>query len=303
MYSMRRFGSSDDPWFRVGNIDVSTTIFVTALGVFSMVIWAIEGEFGPIFRNLILISDNSFTGSVLEGQIWRLVTWPVPNEPNFWTIVLLFVFFQLGTQVENLMGRKPFAWYLVGLTLVPAVIVTSVELLTGVQGFAAGLRFVELGVLIAFAAQWPKAQFFFGIPAWAITGAIVALDGLQIIGTRDDYSLVLWFCLIVTALVGFRSFGYAESFPQIPRIPLPASITGTATTQRAPKSSGGGRRRRRKNLRIVPPVNPANDRLAEMEIDALLDQVASEGLDSLTKQQRKRLEEHSKELRRRREQG
>ena len=37
----------------------------------------------------------------------------------------------------------------------------------------------------------------------------------------------------------------------------------------------------------------------DMEIDALLDQVAERGLDSLTKDQRKRLEEHSKRLRKR----
>ncbi len=304
MYSMRRFGSSDDPWFRVGKLDVSTTIFVTALGVLSMFVWAAEGEFGPIFRNLILISQNSITGSVLDAQLWRLITWPIPNEPDFWTIVLLFVFFQLGTQVENLMGRKPFAWFLVALTVVPAVMVTLVEVVTGVNGFAAGLRFVELGVLIAFAAQYPKAPFFFGIPAWGIAAGIVVLDGLQIIGLRDDYSLVMWFCVIITSLVGFRSFGYAESLHQIPKVPLPSSITGSITTSRAARpSASSGRRRGRKNLRIVPPANPARDRLAEMEIDALLDQVASQGLDSLTKQQRKRLEEHSKELRRRREQG
>jgi hypothetical protein len=303
MYSMRRFGSSDDPWFRVGNIDVSTTIFVTALGVLSMVVWAIEGARGPIFRNLILISQNSVTGSVLDGQLWRLVTWPIPNEPDFWTIVLLFVFFQLGTQVENLMGRRPFAWFLVALTVIPAIIVTLVEVVAGVSGLAEGLRFVELGVLIAFAMQYPKAPFFFGIPAWGITAAIVALEGLQIVGLRDDYSLVVWICLIVTAMVGFRSFGYAESLPQIPKVPLPASLTGSIATSRASRPPGRPTRRRgRKNLQIVPPANPARDRLTEMEIDALLDQVASDGLDSLTKQQRKRLEEHSKELRRRREQ-
>ncbi len=304
MYSMRRFGSSDDPWFRVGSVDVSTTILVTALGVLSMVVWAIEGESGPIFRNLILISQNSVTGSVLDGQIWRLITWPIPNEPDFWTIVLLFVFFQLGTQVENLMGRKPFAWFLVALTLIPAIMVTLLEVVAGVTGIAAGLRFVELGVLIAFAMQYPKAPFFFGIPAWGITAAIVALEALQIVGLRDDYSLVMFFCLIVTTVVGFRSFGYAESLPQIPKVPLPASITGSVTTSRASRPPRRATRRRgRKNLRIVPPPSPAGDRLAEMEIDALLDQVASDGLDSLTKQQRKRLEDHSKELRRRREQG
>ena len=50
------------------------------------------------------------------------------------------------------------------------------------------------------------------------------------------------------------------------------------------------------------PTSPPQYPLADMEIDSLLDQVAEQGLDSLTKDQRKRLEEHSKRLRKRRDQ-
>lgn len=306
MYSFRRFGNSDDPWFRIGNLDVSTTLFVVGLGVISMFVWALEGSGGPLLRNLILFSDGFVgNGSVLEGQVWRLVTWPIPNEPDIWRILLLVILFQLGSQLEGLMGRKPFAWFLGLLTVVPAVVVTLVELATGIEGGASGLRFIELGVLVAFAAQYPNAQFFFGIPAWGIAGVIVVLDGLQIIGNRDEYSLVMWVCMLLVGLVGFRSFGYAESLHQVPRVPLPSFMTGAgvaASPRRHPSAPSRGSRRRRSGLRIVPPPDPAADRQADMEIDALLDQVASQGLDSLTRAQRKRLEQHSRELRRRRDQ-
>jgi hypothetical protein len=40
-------------------------------------------------------------------------------------------------------------------------------------------------------------------------------------------------------------------------------------------------------------------RVEEAEMDAILDQVSERGMDSLTPQQRKRLEDHSKRLRKR----
>lgn len=303
MFSFRRFSSSDDPWFRIGEVAVTTTLFIAGLTVISMFVWAAEGSFGPIFRNLWLISDNPLTGSVLDGQLWRLFTWPIPNQPDFWNVVLIVVFVMLGSQLEAMMGRRPYTWFVGGLVLVPALLVTVLELLLSVSGGAFGLRFVELGILIAFAAHNPKALFWPGIPAWILAGIIIAIDYLQIIGNRDDYDFALLSAIVVVALVGVRSLGYAEDLQWIPRLPLPERVSGTATTQRRPQRSGGNRRRRsRGNLRAVPAPNPGTDRTAEMEIDALLDQVASQGLDSLTKAQRKRLEQHSRELRRRRDQ-
>ena len=69
---------------------------------------------------------------------------------------------------------------------------------------------------------------------------------------------------------------------------------------RGRRESRPSRARRKSNLKSVAP-DPVQSDLADMEIDALLDQVANEGLDSLTKAQRKRLEDHSKRLRKRNE--
>ena len=73
-----------------------------------MIVWGIEGRFGPIFRELVLVSEDYSLGSVLEGDIWRLATWPIPNEPHFWTIILFAIFYMLGSQIEALLGRWRF---------------------------------------------------------------------------------------------------------------------------------------------------------------------------------------------------
>ena len=100
---------------------------------------------GPYFANLVLISENYQLGSVVEGDIWRLVTWPIPNEPHFWTIILFAIFYMLGSQIESLLGRWRFAFFLVALTLIPAVIVTAVEAVAGVNGYVAGYEWWRSG--------------------------------------------------------------------------------------------------------------------------------------------------------------
>ncbi len=294
MYPSRRFGYSDDPWFRIGTFPVSTTVFVVGLGVVSMFIWGIEGRFGPLFRELVLVSENYQLGSVVEGDIWRLVTWPIPNEPHFWTIVLFAIFYMLGSQIESLLGRWRFAFFLVALTLVPAVIVTGVEAATGINGYVEGLRMVEVGVLVAFAAQYAHARFWPGIPGWVIAVVIVGIDAIQALGNRNWFALIVLACTVAVALLGIRAFGHATNLTWIPKLSL-ASSSGQSSASTRP--SGSRRRGRgRDHLRAVP----TRDESVTPEIDALLDQVASQGLDSLSRKQRKQLEAHARRLRRRR---
>lgn len=294
MHPSRRFGYSDDPWFRIGGYPVSTTAFVVGLGVVSMIIWGIEGRFGPIFRELVLVSENYQFGSVVEGDIWRLVTWPIPNEPHFWTIILFAIFYMLGSQIESLLGRWRFAFFLVALTLVPSVIVTAVEAVAGVNGYVAGLRMVEVGVLVAFAAQYAHARFWPGIPGWVIAVVIVGLDAIQALGNRNWFALIVLACTVAVALLGIRAFGYATNLTWVPKLSL-ASSPGQSAAGTGPSRSRR-RGRGRDHLRAVP----TRDESVTPEIDALLDQVASQGLDSLTRKQRKQLEAHARRLRRRR---
>lgn len=296
----RGFGGGQ-PWFRVGNLDVTTTVAVVGTGIIWMFIWAIEGPGHRLSNHLTLVSKEvPGVGSVPEGQVWRLFTWPIVNEPDIWTIILFAVFFMLGNQLEGLMGRRPFLWFLAMLTVVPAVIVSIFEVVfPDFLGAAFGLRFVELGVLVAFAAHYPTARFWPGIPAWGIAALIVGLDFLQAIGDRNDYQFTMLFCTVAVGLIGIRSFGYANEVQWIPKVPLPASVTGNTPSRSTPKPPRPRRKNRgRGKLAAVP--QPTESPMADQEIDALLDQVAEKGLDSLTKDQRKKLEEHSKRLRKRR---
>ncbi len=98
----------NDPWFRIGTLDVTTTVLVILMCVASMFVWALEGPEHEVLGKLILLPEK-----VLDGQIWRIATWPVPNEPDIWLVIMLAIFWYFGTEVERLLGRVRFAVLLV----------------------------------------------------------------------------------------------------------------------------------------------------------------------------------------------
>lgn len=306
-FSSGSFGRSNDPWFRVGEVGVTTTIALTAMGIFSIFVYVAEGSTRALSKYFWLtprgISD-SFGPSVAEGGAWRLFTWPLFLDPGtrvLSAVILVAIFYMLGSQVEEVMGRIRYARFMVFIIVLPAIAVTVLDLGLGIVGFAGGLRFPELAVLIAFALIYPEARFFFGIPAWAIAAGVIVIEVLQTTADRNWFGLLLGTFVVVLAALLVRAMGLAESADWLPRIPLPASLGGAPSPQgEQQRKSKPSRARRKSNLQSVAP-DPVQDDLADMEIDSLLDQVANDGLDSLTKAQRKRLEEHSKRMRKRKD--
>jgi hypothetical protein len=297
-FNMGRFGNSDDPWFRVGTVDVNTTIFVVGMGVLSLLVWSVEGPSHPLLGKLVLVPSD-----VLNGQVWRLLTWPVANAlDSIWVLLLFFVFYTIGSQLEASMGRRLFTTYLVLLTIIPALIVLLFHIVTGTNGGVGGLRMLELGVLVGFALRMPNVRFWPGIPAWGIAGGIVAINMLQYLGVRDSFSMLFLATTVIVGLVGLRSLGFAEEADWLPKVPLPVSYGGASKPARG-TSTTKRKRRSRANLSVAPTPSAVQrrelTRVEEAEMDAILDQVSERGMDSLTPQQRKRLEDHSKRLRKR----
>src|ERR671912_24917 len=100
-FSVPERRSAGDPWFRIGQIDVGTTVLVIGLCVASMFVWAISAG---TLEYLALIPQE-----VRSGQIWRIVTWPLYNEPDLWTVITLAIFWFFGRDIEGRIGRSRFA--------------------------------------------------------------------------------------------------------------------------------------------------------------------------------------------------
>lgn len=270
----------DDPWFRVGQIDVTTTVLVVALGVLSMFIWAANNS---VLDPLILE-----TSAVRRGELWRLVTWPIANAPSFNAAISLALFWYFGRSLEELFGRVRFAKFLLILAIFPSLLLAVLSFpLPRLSVAAVGLSLIELGVFVAYVAERPETRFFFGIKAWVLAVVIVGIQVLQLVGYRDLGGLLLLLFILATALLLMRAYGFANEQTWIPKITLP---------KRTPKVRGA-----RDTAVVQGPwqASPStmNDIASQAEMDRLLDKIAATGMDSLSGDEKRRLKAHSKRLR------
>ena len=266
----------DDPWFRIGAVDVNTSLLVAIMCVVSLFVWAASPS---LVEPLILWPDD-----VLSGQVWRLVTWPLYNEPTIWTVLTIAMLWYFGRELERMIGRTQFLVLLVLLAVVPGIVGTLLDIPL------AEIRSVEIAVLCLFIAEYPNVRFFFGIPAWVLGVVIIGVEVLQLLGLRQGDRIVLLFVSLATAALAGRHYGLLTSYEWIPRF---GSGGGSK------RSRSGGRRiaargTQRDFDRVVsgPWTGPSPTDQAEM--DRLLDKMNSVGL---TDEERRRLSELGKRLR------
>ena len=274
-----------DPWFRVGTVDVTTTVFVVALGVLFMFLWAASPN---LLHPLVLT-----TQLVRRGEIWRILTWPLAISPSLQAVITLAVFWYFGRSLEQLFGRVRFTRFLLALTVIPAVLLTLASYVSpSLNGAAYGLSLIELGVFVCFVAESPNARFFFGLQAWMIAAFFVGIDVLTFLGHRDWGALLLLLFILAVGLLLTRAYGFAADQTWIPKVAVPGAASG----------GPGSKKRGGKMSAVVqgpwggaPGV--ASDTVAQAEMDRLLDKIASSGMDSLTPDEKRRLKAHSKRLR------
>ena len=195
-YSFRSpFGESPgfgagNPWFRVGNVDVTTTVFLIGASVLYLFVWAFESG-RAVSRKLWIFGFGLDT----IAEFWRVVTWPVVNRPDFWIILLFVFFFLFGSQMESLMGRRHYTFFIGALVVIPGAVALTLAGALEIAGSVNGLRYVEMGVLAAFAAQYPQQRFIFNIPAPVFVGGIFVLDMLQLIDAGNDLGVLMLFLI------------------------------------------------------------------------------------------------------------
>ena len=271
-----------DGWFRIGSLDVTTTALIVILGVASMFWYAFDKE---SLANLVY-----FTGEVKDGELWRLFTWPLVNEPDIWVAITMAFFWFVGHQVEQTVGRKRFTVLIVLMTVLPAAFITIFDFQYGV----AGLRLLAIALLVLFAFDRPQATGFFGVPLWIFAAIIVGLDVLRTLGDENYGALWMELGAIIVGAVTVRQWGMLDELAFIPRFGQRKSPS--QPKPRRSKSSGRG-------TVVEGPWGSAPSPMVglstseQMELDDLLDKTNAQGLDALSKSEKARLNELSKKLR------
>jgi hypothetical protein len=144
--------------------------------------------------------------------------------------------------------------------------------------------------------------FFFGVPAWIVATVFVGIDVLLWVGDRVWGTLIMMASATLMALIMVRQWGYLRRLSFIPKV---GGSTSKAP-RRAPVQRRGPERRpadRRGTVvegpwsAPVPPRPNADAAAAQVELDELLDKISATGLNSLSTDEKRRLNELSKRLR------
>ena len=149
----------------------------------------------PMFYLNYLVLD---WGAVLHGQIWRLLTFLMqpPSASIFMVALLLYIYYMIGMQRENVLGFFDFSFYLLTGIVLHIVASLIVYLTTGMV-ISPSVEYLNLSFFFVFAMLFPDAQFllFFAIP---IKGKWIALiDGFYF----------LW-AIISPFLPAYKGTGY-----------------------------------------------------------------------------------------------
>ncbi len=233
-------------------------VFLSAIlaigGALSMVIFAI---FGFEVMNHLVFSVASAFG---DWHLWTPFTYVIVNPPSIWIAIGCFLLWRFGEAVERHFGRRIFVKLLL-LLLIVSPVVTTLLYFVGFEGVSCmGMMELEFGVFIAFATLYPRAKiniFIASIDAWVLAAIIVSISALSTIAARDWASLIL-----LTANVGSA---YLFIRYQKGELQLPSFLT----------------------IKILPDNVP---KIAEGNIDEILDKINRGGLQSLSEEEREFLE-------------
>jgi membrane associated rhomboid family serine protease len=253
----------------VGRYPIYLTTALVAVQALCLVATALLMAFGG---GDILASLTYSSESVLQNfTIWQFVTYAFVSNPidAIWIVVGLYFLFVFGREVEKFLGRRAFIYLYLALMLAAPLVLTMAGAF-GHHSFYQGASAIHFGIFIAFVVIYQSAEIFFGFQAKWVAVVLLAINSIQYLPGQQWAALsVLWVacgCAYgMMRLRGVSGFGTPfESWEVEREKPI-----------------------RRKSTKRAKEV----DEDPYASIDPLLDKISKQGIASLTKRERERLEQ------------
>ena len=213
---------------------------------------------GSALVSIITIATNSTMllellcfdkASILQGQVWRLITYVfTDNAGNLVSLLFLYFFYMIGKNVEMNMGTLKFnLFYFTGVLLMdafamifspsePAASISYAYAIYIQMGF-----YLHLSLTLAFAATNPDARFlvFFIIPirAWILSVIYLVMILMEIFTL---YHMGAAFPNYLFPLVGIANFLLFIGKDVLNLLPPPMRPSGYRTVrQQKPRTNSG----------------------------------------------------------------
>jgi len=244
-------------------------VLAYAISMVATAVLKFSGAVG-ILNLLPFVSDR-----VLHGEVWRLLSYGLLNPPDLWFAVDMVMIAWFGREVEKVFGRGKFLTFYACLYVLPPLALTAIG---PWQTTALAGRAGAFALFIAFATLYPGVQILFTLLAKWVALVLVAIYTLMALSDRNLSAFV---SLATTAGFAFAFVRYQQG-----RWELPSFRSSSSKPEEEPvvqiSSRSSGRMTR-------------NDSTMA-EIDALLDKIAKSGFQSLTLQERARLDAARSEM-------
>ncbi len=223
---------------------------------------------------------------------WKFLTYGFAHAPPpdlghvFWNMFGLWVF---GRDVESIYGPKEFLRIYLTAIVLGGIFWCARESFAATNSYLIGASGAVTAITLLFVLHYPKRtillMFVLPVPAWAVGLLVIGGNIMMLLQSGGDMSVAVDVHLVGAAFaIAYYRFGW--NLGRV--IPSPAWLRFGA-----PKF----KLKRQPKLRVHDP--DADDRYREQddEADRILDKVNREGMDSLSRKERRMLEEYSRRMR------
>ena len=167
-----------------------------------------------IYYNYLMLDIDM----VLKGQVWRIVTFLLQpmDDSLLLAVFLIYIYYSIGTSLEHVWGTFRFnLFYFMGIlfsiiAIVLIYVFTWIYLGFGVSYPVMTLNYLNMSMLLAFAATFPEAQFYlmFLIPIkakWLMIGYFLIM-GYNVVRGFIDGGFVFGICTAIVTIVSLAHF-------------------------------------------------------------------------------------------------
>lgn len=248
-----------------------------------------SGSMGQLSEYLALSETDA-----LQPWYWfRILTAAFAHANLNHIFCNMLVLFFFGRQIEAMYGSKKFLWMYLTAAIGGNLAWLIAESLTtgGPSGILLGASGATTAVFILYCFHFPNRKLylilfpFFGIPAWIMGIAYVANDVVGQLGLRGG-SNIAFLVHLAGAVYAYLFFKTRWSIDQL----SPLSLSGGAVTKMlTPKPK----------LRVHRPQDSNKQDQLAVEADRILKKLHEQGESSLSRRERRILEDYSRSIKQR----
>lgn len=220
------------------NAGIVTRILVISILLVSLIAAFTQRQYGFGVANL-----NFQVGAVLQGEVWRLITYPFVESSPFGLILSLVILWLFGGSFEARWGERDFLKFFVFATLGAAALAIPLSMFLNIilpfqdMGFSEGPSNAITAMLVALALTNPESNVLLGfVMPVRIRTVVYFWLGYQVIAG------IMTGMATLSTLLASMAMGYLL-------------VTGNWRPQRwfAMLRARSGKSARRRGLYVVPP--------------------------------------------------